>query len=130
MGVDAVRGFVWLNAILFIVFGLGFMLAPAFFAARFTDAVPATVSAAIDMRATYGGLAAGIGLWLAYCARSAPAVGLIGVILLTVPVVFARALGFALDGAPNGFIWTFFALESLFLAAALWLRAVATGARH
>lgn len=120
-----VRGFVWVNAVLFVVFGLAFMFAPAYFAALFVDAVPASASAAIDMRATYGGLAGGVGLWLAYCARVAPAVGLIGVVLLSIPVVFARALGFATEGAPNAFMWTFFGLEILFLAAALWLRAAA-----
>lgn len=121
---NLVRGFVWLNAVLFVVFGLAFMSAPAYFAALFVDAVPASASAAIDMRATYGGLTCGIGLWLAYCARVAPAVGLVGVVLLSVPVVFARALGFAVEGAPNAFMWIFFSLECLFLAAALWLRAV------
>lgn len=123
-----VRRFVWLNAALFIVFGLAFTVAPAYFAALFVDAVPASASAAIDMRATYGGLCTGIGLWLAYSARVAPGVGLVGVVLLSVPVVFARALGFATEGAPNAFMWTFLSLECLFLAAALWLRAVTTRA--
>ena len=123
MGLNSVRGFVWLNAVLFVIFGLAFIFAPAYFAALFTDARPASVSAAVDMRATYGGLACGIGLWLGYCARYAPAVGLIGTILLTVPVVFARTLGFAVDGSPNGFIWAFLLLETAFLAVALWLRA-------
>lgn len=123
MGLNSVRAFVWLNAVLFVVFGFAFIFAPAYFAALFTGATPGSVSAAVDMRATYGGLACGVGFWLGYCARYAPAVGLVGTVLLTVPVVFARTLGFALDGSPNAFIWTFLLLETAFLAVALWLRA-------
>ena len=59
----------WINAAFFLVFGALFLVAPGVFAELLTGATPATTNALIDIRATYGGMALGIGLFFAFCAR-------------------------------------------------------------
>ena len=55
----------WINAALFVVFGAVFIIAPALLSQVITGATPGTTNALIDMRATYGGMALGIGLFWA-----------------------------------------------------------------
>lgn len=60
---------VWINCVLFVVFGFGFLLAPEVLAEFVTSTSPSTASAVTDMRATYGGMALGLGLIFGLSAR-------------------------------------------------------------
>lgn len=111
------KALVLVNGILFIGFGLGFMTAPVYFSALFTGAQLTTASAIIDVRATYGGMALGLGIWLVVCARQHIRLGLIGAFAVLTSIVLARLVGIVLDGGANGFMYAFLAAEVLFLLA-------------
>jgi uncharacterized membrane protein len=112
------------NAVLFIVFGICFVVAPEFFAYELTRSVPWTSSALIDMRATYGGMGLGIGLlfWFLASQRETVIAGLVSSFLLLGATAMARMVGFVADGSPNIFMQVRFGAEVLFVvlsAAAL-----------
>jgi hypothetical protein len=112
------------NAALFIVFGICYIVAPEFFAYTLTGSEPWTSSALIDMRATYGGMGLGIGLVFWFCARQRETViaGLVGTFLVLGATAISRVIGFIADGSPNIFMQGLFGAELLFVvlsAAAL-----------
>lgn len=92
----------WINALLFILFGAGFIAAPNALSLFLTGAAPGTPSALTDMRATYGGMALGAGLLASLLVLSGIAGG--------------RLVGILIDGSPNPFIIALFAAELLFAA--------------
>jgi hypothetical protein len=106
------------NAVLFIVFGLCFVVAPEFFAYSLTGSEPWTPSALTDMRATYGGMGLGVGLVFWFLARQRETViaGLAGSLLVLGATASARVVGFIADGAPNVFMLVLFAAEVMFVA--------------
>lgn len=106
------------DAVLFIVFGICFVVAPEFFADALTGSEPWTSSALTDMRATYGGMGLGVGLLFWFLARQRETViaGLVGAFLVLAATALARAIGFLADGAPNVFMLMLFGAEVLFLA--------------
>lgn len=112
---------VWINCWLFVAFGLGFILAPQPLAALLTGATPATASAMIDMRATYGGMALGLAVIFGLCARNEVHVqlGLQGIIAVMGGLAVARMLGMFLDGEPNLFMFLLLAAEVVMGALAL-----------
>jgi hypothetical protein len=105
------------NAVLFIVFGICFIVAPEFFASALTGSEPWTQSALIDMRATYGGMGLGIGLAFWFLARQRETViaGLVAAFLVLGATALARVIGFLADGSPNIFMQVMFATEVLFV---------------
>jgi len=105
------------NAVLFIVFSICFVVAPEFFAYALTGSEPRTTSAVIDMRATYGGMGLGIGLLFWFLARQRETVtaGLIGSFLVLGAMAMARVVGFFVDGSPNAFMLVLFGAEVLFV---------------
>ncbi|WP_077530018.1 DUF4345 domain-containing protein [Vreelandella utahensis] len=107
------RTLVWINCALFIAFGLGFTFAPAFLASVVTGAEPATPSAVIDMRATYGGMALGLATLFWLCARDEQGVsiGIRGVLGVMVFLALSRLLGIVIDGSPNAFMVLLLAAE-------------------
>lgn len=105
---------VLVNGILFISFGLGFMLAPVFFSSLFTGAQLSTSSAIIDVRATYGGLSLGLGIWLIICAKQHIRLGLVGSFTVLASLIIGRITGIVLDGGANMFMYLFLAAEVLF----------------
>lgn len=111
------RALVLVNGILFVGFGLGFIFAPVFFFALFTGGHFTTPSAIIDMRATYGGLALGLGSWLVICAKQNVGLGLLGSFVVLAAVIVGRLTGIALDGGANLFMYLFLAAELLFFLA-------------
>lgn len=111
------RALVFVNGILFIGFGLGFILAPVFFFALFTGGEFTTSSAIIDARATYGGLALGLGIWLVICSKQDVRLGLLGSFVVLAAVIVGRITGVALDGGANLFMYLFLAAEVLFFLA-------------
>jgi hypothetical protein len=98
------RGYVRVVAALTVAFGLVSLLWPASMAdpAGFGPLAP---SAATDVRATYGGLQLGLGLYLLWA--SADVSRLRGALVLLVATVgcvgASRALGMLADGSANGF---------------------------
>lgn len=107
-----------INAVLFIVFGVCFIVAPVFFAEALTGSEPWTSSALIDMRATYGGMGLGIGLLFWFLARQRETViaGLVGALLVLGATALGRLVGLLADGAPNFFMLMLFGAEVLFVA--------------
>ncbi len=109
--------FLRVTAVLFIVFGICFIVAPNFFSYALTQSEPWTSSALIDMRATYGGMGLGIGLAFWFLARQRETViaGLVGAFLVLGATALARGIGFFADGAPNVFMLALFGAEILFV---------------
>lgn len=107
------------NGIFLAAFGAAFLIAPHFFYKLFTDAGFATASAAIDARATYGGFALGVAIWLIVCARQNIRLGLLGLLLMLAAIVPGRTVGLLIDGQPNAFMYIFYSAEILFLVVTL-----------
>ena len=119
------KALILINGILFIGFGLGFILAPVFFSTLFTGGHFTTPSAIIDVRATYGGLALGLGIWLVICTKQNVRLGLVGSFAILASLIIGRVTGIALDGSANIFMQIFLAAEVLFLLATWYaLRAI------
>ncbi len=106
----------WINSILFVAFGAGFILVPDTLSLLITHSSPGTSSAVIDMRATYGGMALGIGLFFGLCAyrQTNILLGLIAALLVMTSVAGGRLFGIVMNGAPNLFMLILLAAELLF----------------
>lgn len=107
------EGLLWVASALFIAFGLAFAVAPEEAAEFVTDVRPGSSSAVIDMRAAYGGLPIGLGLFIGACARRPSWVrpGLLVSLLSVAGLGVARLVGIVADGSPNGMMWAQLALE-------------------
>ena len=107
------KALVWLNAVLFMLYGLGFMFFPEYLSELVTDASPSSSSGLIDMRATYGGISLGFGVLLAYMVRRADMLrlGVWAVMLIVGGMALGRGIGMVLDGSPNTMMYVFLALE-------------------
>jgi hypothetical protein len=116
------RLLLWLNALVFVVYGIGFVLAPEPLAIFVTGSAPDSTSGLIDMRATYGGLCLAVGLVFALLARDEATVrtGLIAVAIVMGGMAGTRTLGFVLDGDPNTLMVLYLATEILVVVLALW----------
>lgn len=112
------KALIFISGVLFIGFGAGFVFAPHFFFNSFTGGLLTTTSSAIDMRATYGGLGLGVGIWFLLCAQQNLRLGLSGAIAVFSSIVFGRIVGFGLDGNANIVMYVFVVLEAVFLTAA------------
>jgi len=111
---------VLVNGVLFVGFGLGFIVAPSYFSGLFTGGTFTTASAAIDVRATYGGLGLGVGIWLLLCLKRNVRLGLLGSLVVLASIVFGRTVGLVADGNPNNFMFVFLVAEVAFLVATLY----------
>lgn len=114
------RALVIVNGVLFAGFGLGFMAAPSFFSGLFTGGVFSTPSAIIDVRATYGGLGLGLGLWLLLCSKEHVRLGLVGSLIVLTSIMLGRVAGLIVDGNPNSFMLVFLGAEVAFVLATLY----------
>ena len=103
----------WIVCGAFIAFGLAFTIAPESVADLVTGTAPTTSSGVIDMRATYGGVAIGMGIFVGLCARRGDwtRIGLIFSLLVLVTIGAARVVGIVADGSPNGWMLAFLGLE-------------------
>lgn len=122
----------WVSCGLFVAFGLGFILVPDFISMFVTGSAPGTSSAMIDMRATYGGMALGIGLFFGLCAYRPGSVrlGLIASLLVMVSIAGGRLFGMIADGSPNLFMWVLLASELLFTILLLFALKIDKGSNH
>ncbi len=107
----------WINAALFVLFGTGFIVAPTSLSLLLTGTAPGNVNAAIDMRATYGGTAFGLGLFFGFCARNPDTLraGLFASLLALSGIAAGRLIGIFADGSPNGWMFLLLAAELLFV---------------
>jgi hypothetical protein len=107
----------WITAALFVGFGVGFVAAPRELAEFITGGAPSIPSARIDMRATYGGVALGMGLFFGLCAARPAWVrpGLVGSLLVVASIAGARVVGVVVDGAPNAFMLLLLSTEVIFV---------------
>ena len=107
----------WVNAACFLIFGAAFLIAPSAMARLLTGITPTAPNVLIDIRATYGGMALGIGLFFAFCARQSKTwrIGLIASLLVASGIVFGRLAGIAVDGSPNAAMIALLAGDSLFI---------------
>lgn len=118
------RAVVAVSALVFLGFGFAFLLAPAQMAAHI-NLLPDTPTALSDIRAVYGGLEVGLGLYLGIAAlrRSwlASAVTLLSIAFAG--VVAGRITSLVVDGTPGVIVFLAFALEAAGLLASLWAAA-------
>lgn len=120
------RTFVLLVGVIFALYGIGFVAAPAALFEFVTGGLLAAGSVAIDVRATYGGMSIGAGALLIVLSRrdSTLQAGLTGVALLMLSMAAGRSVGMIVDGSANTVMVVYLALE--IVAAAIALR----GLRH
>lgn len=111
------RVLLWVSSALFLAFGLGFVLIPGDLVEYATGTIPGTTSAMIDLRATYGGMALGIGFFFGLCAYRPETVkiGLTASLMVMAFIAGGRIFGIIIDGSPNGFMWLLLASEVLFM---------------
>jgi len=115
---------VWVNCALFVAFGLGFTFAPTVLASIVTGSEPASPSAVIDMRATYGGMALGLASLFWLCAKDPQTVyiGVRGVLGVMIFLSLSRLFGIIIDGSANTFMYLLLGAEvvmAILAAAAL-----------
>jgi hypothetical protein len=112
----------WLNAMLFIAYGLGFALIPETLGQLLVGDAPDTTSAVIDMRATYGGMTIGLGIVFALLAAREEfvSVGLKGVIAVMALMAGTRLLGIVVDGQHNSVMTLYLIAEVLMALVATW----------
>jgi len=105
----------WANGLLFVLFGIGFLIQPDQLAMLITQSAPVSSSGLTDMRATYGGLSLGIGLYLGLCARTGEnRSGLLVSLFVLSCAALGRILGIYLDGKPTSMIILLLTAEIIF----------------
>jgi len=124
---SASRSLVLLTGLIFFVYGVGFIVAPAFLSQLVLDAVPGSRPAITDMRATYGGLSVAVGAMLFLLSRSDVRFGLLAVLLLMVCMAAGRGYGLYVDGEGSTIMYVYLFLEALVaMLAAMLLASVAS----
>jgi hypothetical protein len=106
------RLYVGLISLTFVGVGIAFLLAPLWGAGS-VDLVLPTATARTDVRATYGGLDLGFGLFLAACSHRNEWVrpGLLAVGLALGGFAAGRLVGLAAEGGLSGLLWGLLAIE-------------------
>ena len=107
-----------ITSVLFIAFGVAFVAFPQDVAELVTDGFPIVPSAVTDMRATYGGVPLGLGLFVGLCARRTDWLrpGLIVSLLVIACIGMGRLVGIIVDGSPNAFMIVFLSTEVVSVA--------------
>lgn len=118
------RGLVFASALIFIVVGAAFLVIPRQYAAILEISLP-TAMARTDVRATYGGLELGFGVFLMFCLvrREWIRPGLWALALTVGGFATGRLVGFVAEGTISNFMLFFLVLElAVTLLAVLFLR--------
>ena len=116
-----------INAVIFIVYGIFYMLVPAAMSTYVTDSIPSTTSALIDMRAIYGGMAVAIGIVLALLSLKKETLRIAIKILMIFMITMAsgRMLGVVLDASANIKMYYYLISEVLIaIICVFWLKLV------
>lgn len=113
---------IWINALVFIAYGLGFVFFPETLGLLITGSAPTTSSGLIDMRATYGGMTLGVGVLFGLSAGDPRTVqiGVWGIIVVMMCMAGARLFGMIQDGTPNSIMYIYFAVEITMAILASW----------
>ena len=113
---------IWINALVFIAYGLGFVFFPSTLGLLVTGSAPSTSSGVIDMRATYGGMTLGLGVLFGLLARDPRTVrlGVWGIIVVMICIAGGRVFGMIQDGTPNSIMYIYLAAEILMVILASW----------
>jgi hypothetical protein len=114
------RAYLWFVGAMGLLFGIWYLFAPT----SMTDPTgfgPLGPNALTDVRATYGGFQIGSGLFLLWAAANPARVRMALVLqALTIGAIGScRLVGFAIDGAPNGFLVSAIVTEITFTALAV-----------
>ena len=107
------------------MYGLLYVLFPYELSDWVTAAVPASTSAVIDVRATYGGMSIAVGIMLVMLTREAATLrsAVAFLTLLMACMAGGRIAGMLLDGDPNFVMYLYLVLEIVTAAACcVWLR--------
>jgi hypothetical protein len=106
------RSLVFASALIFVLVGAGFLLIPQQYAAVLEISLP-TAMARTDVRATYGGLELGFGIFLILCTvrREWIRPGLWALALTVGGFVTGRLVGFVAEGTINKFMLFFLGIE-------------------
>jgi hypothetical protein len=118
---QGVRAVLLLLAAGFVAFGVAFLLSPAKLAA-YVDLEAKGRAALVELRAFYGGLETGFGVFLAVAAlrRAWQVPALVAALLSLVGVVAARIYGLSVEGSAGALIYVFLAIEIAGVIAATW----------
>ncbi len=121
LNVQFPKNLLLINSVLFVVFGVAFIVAPEYSSGLITNSTPDTTNGLIDIRATYGGMALGIGWFFGYCSRKIDRIhiGLVASLLVIGLTAAGRMIGFVVDGSPNLFMYLLLFAELLFVALIL-----------
>jgi len=113
--------FIRINSIVFLLYGLAFILFPEVLSFFITEAKPTSKSALIDMRATYGGMSFGFGLLLEYMLRDRKflRIAVLAIVLIVGGMALGRTFGMLLDGTPNRMMYIFLCIEIIVVATGL-----------
>lgn len=114
-----------LNALMFIVFGLGFIFAPAAVTPMFLGVAAPDGDLLVDMRATYGGLSLAVGLYMAFCTLCRPHLylGLMLSLLIYGALLVARGIAILAEASVGQAMYQSLVLELVMtiLFAAIYL---------
>lgn len=116
------RSLVLASALIFILVGAGFLLIPKQYADVLEISLP-TAMARTDVRATYGGLELGFGIFLVLCVvrREWIRPGLWALALATGGFATGRLVGVVAEGTINNFMLFFLVLELAVTLLAVYL---------
>lgn len=103
----------WLNVVVFSLYGLAFILFPKELSLIVLNAMPASDAALVDVRATYGGGNLGIGLFVGYLSLSKLTFrhALQAVFLINLCLGTARAYGLFLSPSQSNLMFIYLGLE-------------------
>ena len=112
-----------LNALMFIVFGLGFMFDPATVTPMFLGVPAPAGDLLVDMRATYGGLSMALGLFMAYSIyrREHLYQGLLVSFLVAIALFASRAIAIAAEASVGQAMYQSVILELVMTILFGWL---------
>lgn len=107
------RIFVLGTAAIFFVYGLLFFLFPMETFKFVVDGAVTSSSGVTDMRASYGGMSAGIGVIMFLLATNPQTIrmGLVSVFVVMFGMAFGRFLGIVIDGNANSYMYVYLGLE-------------------
>ena len=113
------RFFLWIVAAVLAYAGVSYLVSPSVMTA--SAGISADASGLTDIRATYGGFQIGIAIFLARCARSQVALGLLLTISVLGTVLLSRIAGLIIDSSLTSFHQVALGFEIIVTGLALWL---------
>ncbi len=107
------KNFILINAVIFLLYGLGFLFFPEILSQFVTDAIPTSTSGLIDMRATYGGMSIAFAILLWYMQQNRHTIkpAIIAINLMVGGMALGRIAGIIIDGSANNMMYIYLFLE-------------------